>query len=171
MLLPGTYLKWRPLKLILIFWAGLTLSSCTSEPPAYEKPYAYSDGLIDYYNRITNGEDVISNYEYFFLIPFKSCTPCLETTLQYILKYEQTENIGVVAINDPETPKLDSLFQTLQKSRVLLHHDSTELIYRYETNAFGISLILPQEDPIMEIKLTDAVWIDLAEDLDWHLSE
>lgn len=168
----GTSSKLRLLKFSLLVAVGLTLHACISNNQhPYKKPYAYTDGLNSYFQRIKEGKDHISNYKYFFLIPFKSCTPCLETTLNFILKYQQTENIGVVAISYPETPKLDSLYQELQASDVLLYHDTTSLIYRYETNAFGISLILPQENPIIEIKLTDAIWITLADDLGWSLSD
>lgn len=131
--------------------------------------YEYEEGLNDYL-KFSGLEGWRDSYDQLFLIPLQSCTPCLETTMSYILLNHQSssQKIKVILVGKAETPANREL---AEKLRLMLgddaYLDTSTTIYEYETNVRGISLLHRLENNLIEIQLTDQIWSQLAPELGW----
>lgn len=137
-------------KFILSFFIlGLTINSCNNQKcPEYQ----YLNELKSYFKKVHDVDftDPINSNKIFYLLPIKSCEPCIKLNLEMLSGLPKTKlsEILVLIVGDTNDNSLDPEYQKLIneiKEKHMAIIDSESLIYRYETG-LALPILIKLED-------------------------
>ena len=160
-----TYRMINPVFLFTFVIVALSLSGCSETVPAYYDEYAYTEPLCRYFKEVFGKENFLAQHEKVFVLPLNSCSPCLETTLNYLIEHAQYTNIGTVVVGKAKKEKHARLVEALSDKADLVLIDEKEKLAGYETNIFGPALIQRAGRKYYQVNLSDEIWKKLKKDL------
>lgn len=134
---------------LLIILSFVTLFSCKSENQNVMKYNFNEDFKLYYYN--TYKDSISSNLKFIIVIPLTSCTPCVDTTIDFVSK-RKIKNCEVIFVNTEEIVlAINKKTQVdLIKSNYKTKTDSLSILYKYATNIGKPTLLILNSNKITE---------------------